>query len=277
MPLPMKRSLRNGRPIRTAGGILPDGTVIELIRDISGELQLLLVDGTHHVVGPCVVHAGKTYGPPALSPGLLREVMLPNGNASPLPARQLLSEICKLTTDVSGLSERNAALVGRTVLCSWVIEALGLAPTLVIAGPDISRANALLRLLYCLCRHSVRLTGISPARLCSLPSSFGFTLVIRQSRMSLKMRELLDDLSWRDHKIPYGGNFLDLFGVKIIHCESIPESVAGVHTSIEIPMLPSNPQPHVMDDTEYLRIATEFQRKLLAYRIANLRSLQFTI
>lgn len=71
-------------------------------------------------------------------------------------------------TNFVGLGERSVSIVGRSILCTWLIESIQVAPALAIVG--ISAGNELLRLLHCLCRHGLRLSGVNPAALCSLPS-----------------------------------------------------------------------------------------------------------
>ena len=74
--------------------------------------------------------------------------------------------------------------------------------------------------MHCLCRHGLRMTGLTPLGLRSLPSGAGFTFLISQP-IGDKLEGMLHDASRRDQKILYRGGLLDLFGAQVIHAESI--------------------------------------------------------
>jgi hypothetical protein len=93
-----------------------------------------------------------------------RELALPMRSRPHGPTRELMAETCKLMTNFVGLQEKSARLVGRVVLCRAAVEAVSVAPTLVTDGSDTARRNHLVALFHCLCRHSLRLTGVVPAR-----------------------------------------------------------------------------------------------------------------
>ena len=109
--------------------------------------------------------------------------------------REFLTEICNLMKNLVGLDEKSASLTARIVLCSAVVDALSIAPALVITGPDTARASRLVTLLRCLCWHSIPLTSVTPASFCSLASGVRFTFLISQASVSDKLRKLLDDAS----------------------------------------------------------------------------------
>ena len=78
-----------------------------------------------------------------------------------------------------------------------------------------------MELLRCLCWHALPLSGVTPTGfLFRWRAVVRFTSLITQANMSDKLRRLLEDASYRDRKIPYRGQLLDLFGVQIIHCDS---------------------------------------------------------
>ena len=114
-----------------------------------------------------------------------------------------------------------------SILCSALVEALSVAPTLMIVGPDTARGNRLMELLRCLCWHALPLTGVTPAGFCSLASGVRFTYLISQSSLSDKLRKLLDDASSRDQKIPFRGGLLDLFGAQVIHSDPLLPAILG--------------------------------------------------
>jgi hypothetical protein len=257
------------RTVATCGEVFPDGSVIELIGgERSENPRLLLWDGAKATIGPLVEYGGVKYEPAQFPASVLRELNLPTPSRSHGTTRQLLAEICKLVEDLAGLPAASASLVGRFVLCSWLVEAVPVAPALVLVGPDLMRGNHLATLLHCLCRHALRMTGLTPTGLRSLPSGAGFTLLISQP-ISGKLEALLDAASRRDQKILHRGGLLNLFGAQIVHADAIPSGECFSHRSVQIPMIPGGAQLPVFDPESQRRI-TEFQAKLLHFRCTNL-------
>ena len=173
-------------------------------------------------------------------------------------------------TTFGGLDEKSASRVARIVLCSAIVEAVSVAPALVIAGPDTARGNRLVSVLRCLCRHSVPLTSVTPASFCSLANGARYTFLISQANISDKLRSLLDDASRSDRKIPFRGRLLDLFGVQVIQSESVFADDPWPLRSIRIAMVPTETALPAFDQDAQRLIATEFQAKLLSFRRANL-------
>ncbi len=73
-----RAAMRSQVPIATYGEALPDGTVLELVRDpASGELRLLIWDGLTASVAPRFELNGHIYVPATLDPTVMRAVRLP--------------------------------------------------------------------------------------------------------------------------------------------------------------------------------------------------------
>jgi hypothetical protein len=265
------RAAKITRPIATSGEVFSDGGIIELIGgDQHGSPRLLLWDGAKETVGSLVEHNRRLYKPAPINGSILQALTLPTRCCPHGTTREFLAETCKLIANFVGLQEKSVALVGRLVLCSALVDAVSVAPTLMIVGPDTARGNQLVALLRCVCRHSLPLTGVTPAGFCSLASGARFTYLISQSSLSDKLRKLLDDASSRDQRIPFRGRLLDLFGVQVIHSDSILGGDPWPLRSIQISMIPTGQELRVFDLDAQRRITTEFQAKLLSFRRANL-------
>jgi hypothetical protein len=263
-------------PTPTFGEFFADRAVIDLIRaEKNGSPQLRLWDGKEETTGSVVQHNGHRYVPGHIDLSVLRELELPTHCRAHGTTKEILNEIYKLMTSFVGLEEKSASLVARVVLCSHLIEALLVAPTVMIVGPDTARANRLVALLRCLCRRALSLTGVTPAGFCSLASGAHFTYLIDQESLSDKLLALLDDAASPDRKIPFRGRLLDLSGVQVIRRLSGDD---GSSRAILVSMIPSDQKLPAFDlDTQH-RITDEFQGKLLNFRRANFaaaRSLQF--
>jgi hypothetical protein len=259
------------RPMATYGEHFADGSSIELIGGVHSENpQLMLWDGLKETIGARVEHRGQLYEPAPITASILRELNLPSHRCTHGSTCEFLEATCKLVATYTGLPEKSTSLVSRFVLASALVEALSVAPTLTIVGPDTARGNRLMELLRCLCWHSLPLTGVTPAGFCSLASGARFTYLISQAYESDKLRRLLDDASYRDRKIPYRGQLLDLFGVQVIHCDSLIAGDSGPLRSIQIPMIPTEQElPPLGFDVQH-RITNEFQAKQLSFRRAKL-------
>jgi hypothetical protein len=102
--------------------------------------------------------------------------------------------------------------------------------------------------------------------------------LISQANVSDKLRELLDDASSRDQRIPFRGRLLDLFGMQAIQGDSVVVGDSRPVRSIQIAMIPTGKELPVFDFDAQRRITEEFQGKLLSFRRANLgvaRKMQF--
>jgi hypothetical protein len=266
------------RRVATYGEVFPDGSILELIGgDRAGNPRLSLWSGGSETTGAVIEYGGVAYEPGHFAGSLLRELKLPMQCQPHGTTRELLAEICKLAEHFVGLPPALASLVGRFVLCTWLLETLRVAPALILVGPDLARSNQLMTLLNCVCRHPLRMTGLTPAGLRSLPSGAGFTFLISQP-IGDKLETLLDNASYRDQKILHQGGLLDLFGAQVIRMDSIPSGESFFHRSIVIPMTPGGEQLPVFDSDFQRRLAIDFQAKLRNFRRATLsvaRKLRF--
>lgn len=274
----MKRNEHSGtasaavaRPIATAGEVLTDGGMIELVAGVNREHpQLMVWDGSTEITGTIVEYQGQQYEPPKIEGSILRQLTLPAYCCPFGSTREFLAEICSLAKNLVGLDEKSASLAARIVLCSAIVDAVSIAPALVIAGPDTARSNRLMALLRCLCWHPISLTSVTPASFCSLANGVRFTFLISQASVSEKLRKLLDDSSNRDRKIPFRGRLLDLFGVQVIHSDSLFQADTWPLRAIQIFVTPTEVALPDFDQDAQHQIAIEFQPKLLSFRRANL-------
>jgi hypothetical protein len=125
------------RPIATTGEVFADGSMIELIGGAhDGNPALMLWDGAKETVGARVEHHGQLYEPAPINSSVLQDLVLPTHSCPRGGTPKLLAETCKLIANLVGLQEKPASLASRIVLCSALIDALPVAPALMIVGPD---------------------------------------------------------------------------------------------------------------------------------------------
>ena len=206
----------------------------------------------------------------AIEKSVLRELTLPTTLMQCGSTREFWTSTCNLITNFVGLEGQAVELVARTILCSALIEALPIAPALIIAGPDYARGRRLFDLLACTCRHPLRLTGVTVAGLCSLGGGARFTYLISQSVVDDALQKLLDVASIRDKKIPFRGGLLDLFGVQVIHSDSPLAPDSARSRSIQVETLPLDHALPAFDSETQAKITHEIQAKLLKFRCQKL-------
>jgi len=259
----------------TGGEVFADGRMMELIGGAHlGNPQLMLWDSSTELMAPALEYNGQRYEPVEIERSVLQQLMLPTRCCPHGTTREFLAETCTVITNLVGLDEKSASVAARIVLCSAIIDAVSVAPVLVIAGPDTARANRLVSVLRCLCRHSVLLTSVTSASFCSLANGARYTFLISQRKINDELRSLLDDASRSDRKIPFRGRLLDLFGVQVIQSESVFADDPWPLRSIRIAMVPTGTALPAFDQDAQRLIATEFQAKLLSFRRANLGAAQ---
>ena len=123
------------RPIATAGEVFTDGVMIELIAGANPEHpQLMLWDGSKEIVAPVVAYNGQLYEPARIDRSIHEQMTLPTCCWPHGTTREFLTEIRDLMTNLVGLDEKSASLAARIVFCSAVVDALSIAPALVITG-----------------------------------------------------------------------------------------------------------------------------------------------
>ena len=268
------------RPIQTAGETFADASQIDLIAPLGdGNLRLALWDGMRETISSSILCKGQTYVPVRLQPGLMRDMTLPSRCQPHGGTRTFLWDICSLIKKFTGLDNKSVAVLSRIVLLTAIVDAVPMALTLLIVGPDVGRAKQLLTLLRCLCRHPLRLTGVTRSAFTSLPSGMQFSYLISQPVFSKSLKNILDTASSRDEKILVHGNLIDLFGVQVLHDWSgLAADDSWPSHPIQISMPPIGRVLPILDLDSQRRITNEYQAKLLSFRRANLgvaRRLQF--
>ncbi len=254
----------------TSGEAFPDGKFIELVRTSeSARPSLLFWNGHTHVVGQVVEHQGRRYELLRIHGTILNELKLPTKVGTPVSACEILSEICRLIDQFVGLPEKFAALVGRSIMATWLVDAMTTAPRLLIEGPDAARAGQLMRLLHCCCRRALPMSAVTPAALCSLPSGMRFTLLLHQDAVSSKLAAILQASTVRGNPILRAGQLRDLFGAQAILSDAGFGDERWAVSSVRVPCMPNGAPFKILGTEQQQRIAEDMQDKLLAYRFSN--------
>lgn len=160
---------------------------------------------------------------------LYKSLRLPTAFKSCDSGREMFDHIRSLIQHHGMLTERQSRLVAYWSMAGWFADFLPFMPTLVITGPAFA-ADALLRVLQCVCRRPVLLAGISPASLRAITSNDVMpTLLIRTSQLSKGMASLLEASNQPGYFVSSGKDVWQFYGAKCIYVagDGDPQIVGG--------------------------------------------------
>jgi hypothetical protein len=266
-----KHSEAQSEEIATAGEVFGDGKVIELIRDAApnGKLRLLDWNGSRgKPLERCTV-ADRTYVPISLDPPIARALVLPSGTRPYGSTRQLFDEISSLVFSVTRWPERAVTPFVFYVLATWLFEFLPAAPCLWITVPPAASTGTLLQIINLLCRRTLFLTEATVAAFRLFPTQLKPTVVTEVSTITYPLLQLLRTSSRRGFLSASGGKWVDAFCAKIVVSRQAPRDPEAAGFPLEIVLPPSGEYIPRLDAFEADRIASEFQPKLLEYRLVN--------
>jgi hypothetical protein len=253
----------------SAGETLADGSMIEILSG-SPKPDLLLWNGRKAIIGPRVEHRGRIYEAPALSPGLYRAVRLPSECTEYGSARDLLDGVTGLFKHHCDLPERESSLLACFAIGTWLADYLPSAPSLIISGAEQELGIDVLRVLSCVCRHSLMLADVTAGAFRSLPMEVGLTLLLIQQDLKPNLERLLRASSHRGLHLPGNrGSVVDPYGPKAIFCgDGTAVDILG-GGAIQISLAAAHLQPNQLNEKAQSEIANHFQPRLLMYRLKN--------
>ena len=227
--------------------------------------------GTEHtaVVAPRIKHGGLIYEAEELPSSVYRATRFPSRCDDYGSARSLFASISDLFKHRLDLPDRESALVACFAVASWLVDRLPTAPILTISGPEQEIGISVLALLDCVCRHPLMSAGFTAGALRSLPTQFGFTLLVCQEGTNSRMERLFRASRFRGvHLLGNRGKVIDLYGPKAIFCGNDAVDLGG--GAIEVSAAPSRMTiSSALDLRVQDEIAEHFQPRLLMYRLKN--------
>lgn len=258
--------------INTVGEIFADGAMIELVSGSSGlnKPELLLWNGRKTTAGPRIEHGGCTYEATELAPSLYRAMRLPSRHADYGSARSLFAALADLFKHHLDLPDRESSLLASFSISTWLTDRLPTALRLAISGPDQELGMDVLRLLSCVCRHSLMLAEFTPGGFRSLPMQLGPALLLNQQEVRPNLQRLFRASSFPGLHLPgNGGRLVDLYCPMAIFCGNDAALDTLRDRVIHISVTPSQLQSTVLSEPVQNEIANSFQARLLMYRLKN--------
>ena len=159
-------------------------------------------------------------------------------------------------------------------MASHVIESLNIAPCLLLTGSVTMEAVRVLRVLAALCRHSLPLVSLTVEALSALPKALRPTILLHAPEQGALAESLIRTSSLRGFGVLRKDALQHLFCAKAIYIGREPLQRPSMESCIRIQIVPARGPMTVWDEGSEAELASEFQPKLLAYRLANLHKVR---
>jgi hypothetical protein len=265
-----KSERRADKPVvRTAGKVLSNGSILELVRIPNGELNFLIWDAKSAKTAEQFVQDDETFVPLRVDPAILHSLQLPSNTAEYVSTRKLFTEISSLISRVTHLGDGIVQPLTFSVFATWLADCLPFAPCFWIIAPPTTRAAPLAQLLGLLCRRALMVNDISSAGFHSLPVGLEPTLLTEVFEPTRRVLKLLRASNRHGAFIAAGGKATDAFSAKIVFAPKPLRDPASAGFPLELVLSPTREYVPLMSPAEAERIAAEFQAKLLHYRLLN--------
>jgi hypothetical protein len=266
------KNSRNSTPssvvIPTGGEVFDDGTVIEVIEDLSqpGGLALLKWNRHRATISPRIVHRGQTYVALTLDPSVRRALRMPSSCSDFVPTATLFEELVAVAAKFTDLAERFRERLIFFVLASWLPDCLPCPINLSLWSPTPAVGAQILILLHCLCRSALLLTGVNASDLRALPDGLPATLLILRPASGRRTNEFLSASGWREFRMARSGRLVEILGAKALSTDA-PLNDRTLGPMIQIPVSPSMRSLPKLDHRAQQELAAEFLPKLLRFRL----------
>jgi hypothetical protein len=259
------------KAIETTGEVFPDGTMLELTRPDpgAGELCLLRWDGKNATVGKEFEVNGKIYRPASLNRTSLSALRLP-AHAAPFgTTRDLFNGLCALFAEYADIPENDAWQITYFILASFLTERLLAAPFLLLTAPFEAPRTQILRLLSCLCRRALKLIDVTPTAIYKL-AKLRPTFLFDEPNLSRRAERFLYTINSGGAIALGNGHVSDVVSAKVLCSQEPLRDALLASQALQITLSPGSRQIPFLEDRVCASIASEFQAKLLQYRLENL-------
>ncbi len=266
----------DGRAVPTDFKVLPDGSLIELVKDPSDPagLRLLCWKNQTATMAEQIELEGQTLVPVDLDPSLITALCLPRGLHPAGDTTALFEEVTAALSLYCGLPDSSLCLCGGLVLSTWSQDRLPVAPYLWLTGPPGPWKEAVMRILHCLCYRSILVADVTKSGLYSLLRLSNPTLLIHEvefndTRAGRDFQRALYVGRTRGIPTVRRGQLFETFCAKVISSRQGPTDSALAECGLFIPIYPTRRPLRQLDAEAMERLAAYFQQRLLGWRLAN--------
>jgi hypothetical protein len=262
-----RKASKSDNVVSTAGELLRDGTLLELVRVKDQPMLHVWRSGRSRTVVR-LEKFGITYEPISFESGGLAAIRFPEASFGYGSVGQLFTEMLDVLEAFSGIPRQELTPVPYWALASWFPELLPVLPTLILASPSPAEARKFLRLLRCFARRGVLLTEVNSSAFLALPMSLRPTLLLEQTRLDRRMRGLIRAATGGGY-VPNAGEFIDLRCARAIACEQDDVDVDLRESCMTVSLFPPPSEVPAFDKSGEEKLAAEFQPRLLRFRCKN--------
>jgi hypothetical protein len=223
------------------------------------------------------IEYGVTYSPPDLDPSLASQLLLPSHVGKEESPRDLFMAIQFLLSDMLRQPEGPTIKLTSQALTSWKFDALPMAPALWVSTPPAGPKEATLGLMAALCRRPLRIVGVGQRIFSCLPWHVAPTLLLDEPNVTPTFESVLHSSCRRGTCITAGGSVVSAYGSKMIFSTELPGAAFSAADCFHTALVPVGREYRSLDEQALKQIASEFQPRLLAYRLRNPRPPQRTL
>lgn len=256
--------------VPTAGKVLDDGTIIELIADPSDPVALALVkwDGQELEIGSQIMHRGNLYIPLLMPPTVRGALRLPSGCGPGGAMMQLFTRLMAVFEKLTSLTDYARRLVVTFVFASWIPDFLPVPVNLFLwASPDLTAGAQVLLLLSALCRQALAVSGADGHDLRALPEELPATLLLFRPAFTRRSLELLAATGWRGLRTCRKGRLVETIGAKAIVSDTPLSNDPALGPTLVVHVAACRrPLPPIEEKT-LGALASEFLPDLLRFRL----------
>ena len=255
--------------IPTGGGILDDGTLIELVENPSQPHApaLLKFDGHEPEIRSQIEHDGRLYVPLLIPPTVRRALRLPTGCAPDGPTTQLFTRLLNVFENFTDLAEYPRISTVSFLFASWIPDLLPVPVTLFLWAPDPVAGVRVLTVLSSLCRLALGLSGADARDLRVLPDDLPATLLLFRPPSTRRSLEALGALGWPGFPNCRRGRLVATVGAKAIVSDTpLPDGTALGPMFVAHVATSRRPLP-LLDKKTLEALAKEFLPQLLRFRL----------
>jgi hypothetical protein len=212
--------------------------------------------------------------PEGVDPALLRAVRFPPRPESYGTGRELIDNISQLIRQYTSLTELQTSLVAFSLLATWVAERSNFPVCLAIVGPPSTERRQLLRLLHCFLYRPLHLADCKVSEVLCLPPTLNPTLLMEHCEDLSQLRRILRITSSREaytlsKRRTMISATVNAYCAKVICLDDSWTASFPDWPAIEIVLRRTDRQLPALDDRAQEQIASEYQAKLMKYRVNN--------
>ena len=200
-------------------------------------------------------------------------IQLPTHARSYGSTKELTEDLHNFFAQHPGLPSESISILVHFALSTWFPECSAVLPSLSVVAPDASGSTLLLRLLRCVCRHSLHVIEITEGGIFMLPFAFRPTLLIDQAKPTGGLQRILCAMSRPGVVFLRNGQYRDI-SCSIVVCSEVPLTDPGHSNFIHVVLMPTRGRLPKIHRESLTDVADELQGQLLQYRLANFKKVQ---